>query len=123
MTPDEFLNRLNDICPSAVTLAERNPVRLDVHVSYDQKHYKHCQPTSLPPSILDVVCKCSDSNEAFKKINDLHFGASTVTLIESATRDQGNFEWKAQRQGRLTASKFFRIQSRMKTCEKNAKQI
>ena len=117
MTNEEFLERLALISPDSVTLGERKPVRNEVYVKYDKE--MEDRTVNLPPSIESIASTCNEIEEFEAKIFDLNLNENDVNLIEENTRVQGGQVWMAQRKGRITASKFHRVNSRMNTYEKN----
>ena len=118
MTENEFLERLQEISPDSVTLGERKPQRHPVYCQYDQEL---CASPSLPPSVENLASMCQTVEELETKIFTWPFDECDAVEIESNTRNQGSEVWCAQRKGRVTASNFHRVHTRMqsynRTCD------
>lgn len=110
MTPEQFLQELCLISPAAVTLGERSADRHQVYCEYDK--LKTDLKDSTPPSIADIAADCTSVEELYAKLDEI-FTPEKVKNIEANTREQGGDLWKNQRKGRLTASKFYRVHTRM----------
>ena len=117
MSENEFLNKLAEISPNSVTLGERGPQRNLVYVKYDQQQ-ETCD-AYIPPSIVDLAAECVSVEELYKKMDET-FTPNTSSLIEQATTEQGGQFWEMQRRGRITASKFHRVHTRMKSYAKDS---
>ena len=120
MTQQTFLEKLNVFSPKSVTLAERNPTRRSVHVEYDRKFYPNTGDADLPDTIETLATKACDVGEFRHKVMSLTYTHDDVRLIEQHTRDQNGTLWALQRRGRLTASKFHRIYTRMNTYDSDS---
>ena len=121
ISEEEFLSKLELFSPKSVTLAERTPGRRSVHLEYD-KAFEALQSAKLPPTVTELGEKCKTVDELENALFSMELTDEDVSNIEIATRLQGGKIWKSQRSGRLTASKFHRIYTRMKSYQ-NDKSI
>ena len=112
MTPTEFLERLAVISPDSVTLGERKPERNPVYQEYDKARNPK---VTLPDSIEKMAEKSSSLSDFEAKLFQDPITVDDRKCIEENTRDQDGSTWNDQRKGRLTASKFSRIHTRMQT--------
>lgn len=113
MTEAEFLQKLTIISPESVTLGERQPTRNAVYTQYDSAKKGTAITTKiLPPSIAALAEESSSTVEFLASVESSDMN---IAEIESGTRDQGSATWKDQRRGRVTASKFHRVYTRMNT--------
>ena len=114
MTEQEFLAKLNDFSPSSVTLAERDVGRRDIHVRYDAE-LTSTDDVSVCTSIENLAAAAKSVDDFQQTIASLSYTQEDIDNIEQQTRNQNTETWKLQRRGRLTASKFHRIYTRMRT--------
>ena len=83
-------------------------------------------PDNMPNSVvglarlLQVHETYTQDENIVKFINSLNLSDFQIKLIEEATRSQSSSdEWFKQREGRITASNFHRVYTRMETLKKN----
>ena len=113
-----FLASLEGFSPQSVTLAERTPGRRGIHISYDKQLGSETN-ANLPDSIESIASNCETPDELATKVRSQTYTDDIVSEIERATRDQSSDVWRSQRIGRITASKFHRVYTRMQTLQKN----
>ena len=118
MTPREFLARLNVIAPNSATLAERSPVRIDIHCKRENSHDNSCV-NEIPDSIEDIARTFESPLDFCEHMIKLKYTDAEVNCLEQNTLEQTQECWLRQRKGRITASKFYRVYSRMKTLSKS----
>ena len=74
----------------------------------------------LDCSKIDETCTQDENMIKFR--NSLNLSDFQIKLIEEATRSQSSSdEWFKQREGRITASNFHRVYTRMETLKKTPK--
>ena len=85
-------------------------------------------PDNMPNSVvglarlLQVHETYTQDENIVKFINSLNLSDFQIKLIEEATRSQSSSdEWFKQREGRITASNFHRVYTRMETLKKTKK--
>ena len=97
-----------------------------------RKNKPKCTKIALPDNMSDSVVglarlfqideTCTQDENIIKFTNSLNLSDFQIKLIEEATRSQSSSdEWFKQREGRITASNFHRVYTRMKTLKKNPK--
>ena len=79
----------------------------------------------LPPGIKELAStfqideNCSQEENIKKFTNSLHLSEAQIADIEEATREQSSSnDWFTQREGRITASNFHKIFTRIETLKK-----
>lgn len=113
----EFLKELENIDPESVTLGERSETRNPVYESYDRKFSSSISFT-LPRSIADLATDFDSADEFIQNIP--LYTPGMLAEIEKATKDQSLTQvWHNQREGRITASNFHKVHTRMETWKKN----
>ena len=89
-------------------------------------HYKIALPDNMPDSVVGLARlfqideTCTQDENIIKFINSLNLPDFQIKLIEEATRSQSSSdEWFKQREGRVRASNFHRVYTRLETLKKN----
>jgi len=115
MSSEMLLERLGKLQINSVTLGERERKRHVVYVKEDDTYKEtHIPQSSLPPTVGDIAAACRSSEELITKLKMLTPGDAAV--VEKLTRDQGDsVGWHSQRIGRITASHFHEVYTRVNT--------
>jgi hypothetical protein len=112
----EFLVRLEETASDAVILYERSGVRRESTVTEDNI------PSDVPmcpPSLEELAATSQDTASFLAQLKPLTL--DDVCHIQVATRGQADsMEWAAQRKGRITASLFRDVHTRVNTIKKAA---
>ena len=116
MSESDFLVELAKISPDSVTLGERKPERNSVYQEYDKNRQLSIE---TPPSILNLSRECKSVGELQERMDDIFKDKGHSKVIEKATV-QGSSLWEIQRHGRITASKFHRVHTRMNSLAKDS---
>jgi len=111
MTYDEFLDQLQNVRPTAVVLGEQQEDRYHLYEAWDVQRRSVTVP--VPPNVLAVCSTALTAEDVLSKLQPI--SSTAVENIEIATRDQGMAEWKSQRLGRITASVFKDVYTRVQT--------
>lgn len=107
MTFNDFLHKLKDAAPDAVCNFERSAERLERFTKLPPR-------VSLPPTPREVAGQVANSSELIATVNELN--SADVLIIQINTVGQAeNQHWLNQRAGRITASNFHCVMTRMKT--------
>ena len=96
-----------------------------------RKNNPKCTKTALPDNMPDSVVglarlfqidETCTQDENIKLTNSLNLSDFEINLIEEVTRSQSSSdEWFQQREGRITASNFHRVYTRIETLKKKTK--
>ena len=97
-----------------------------------RKNNPKCTKTALPDNMPDSVVglarlfqideTCTQDENIIKFTNSLNLSDVQINLIEEVTRSQSSSdEWFQQREGRITASNFHRVYTRIETLKEKTK--
>ena len=118
MAFEKFLEELSEVSPRSVTLGERLPLRNPYYVELDINAKKSKDSSKLPKSISELAGEHQNVKDFFSSIPK--YTDQDYKAIEKETRGQAdNPVWLNQRDGRITASKFRDVYTRVESFKKN----